>query len=50
VATRSAHADADVLTLQPDWDAIHLEAPTLDVDTTDGYRPSLEQIADFAAS
>jgi predicted kinase len=50
VATRSAHADSDVLTVASGWDAIHLPAPTLDVDTSDGYRPGLEQIADFAAS
>lgn len=50
VPTRAAHADDDLPDVQPDWEAIHLDAPTLDVDTTDGYRPSLEQIADFAAS
>ncbi len=50
VPTRAAHADDDLPDVQPDWQAVHLNAPTLDVDTTDGYRPSLEQIADFAAS
>jgi len=47
--TRAAHADADVLTISRDWDPIHLDAPTLDVDTTDGYRPGLADIAAFAA-
>lgn len=50
VATRSAHADHEWPQLMPDWDAIHIDAPTLDVDTTDGYRPSLAEIAEFAGS
>ena len=50
VATRAAHADADVMTVAPDWDAIHLDHPTLDVDTTDGYTPGLDEIARFANS
>lgn len=50
VATRSAHADGDVLRVSHDWDPIHLDVPTLDVDTTDGYRPGLAAIADFANS
>jgi hypothetical protein len=37
-----------MLTIDPDWDPIHLEVPTLDVDTTDGYAPGLEQIVSFA--
>ncbi|HEY9291930.1 MAG TPA: AAA family ATPase [Microlunatus sp.] len=47
VATRSAHADSDVLQALPAWDAIHLDVPTLDVDTTDEYRPALDAIVDF---
>lgn len=50
VATRAAHADADVLTTAGDWDAIHVDQPTLDVDTDDGYRPGLAGIAAFALS
>ncbi|MGI8868888.1 MAG: AAA family ATPase [Mycobacteriales bacterium] len=48
--TRVAHADRGTLITegpQP-WDAIHIDAPTLDVDTTDGYTPDLDQIAAFA--
>jgi predicted kinase len=48
VATRAAHADGEALTLQPDWEPIHLQVPTLDVDTTDAYRPGLDRIASFA--
>jgi predicted kinase len=47
VATRSAHADSDVMQVAQAWDAIHLELPTLDVDTTDGYAPGLDRIAAF---
>lgn len=50
VATRAAHADGDVMKIATDWDAIHIDAPTLDVDTTDGYAPDLEVIADIAGS
>jgi predicted kinase len=49
VSTRAAHADSGTLdSIDATWDAIHLEVPTLDVDTTDGYRPTLEEIAAFA--
>ena len=48
VATRSAHADSGTLHALPAWDAIHLDVPTLDVDTTDEYRPGLAALADFA--
>ncbi|QDP96403.1 ATP-binding protein [Microlunatus elymi] len=56
VATRSAHADSEILHPQtsrdrlPAWDAIHLGVPTLDVDTTDEYRPGLDAIVDFVNS
>ena len=49
LATRQAHADGDVLKPAVGWDRIHLDLPTLDVDTTDGYRPGLEKVAVFAA-
>jgi hypothetical protein len=29
------------------FDPIHIEAPTLDVDTSDGWHPNLEEIAAF---
>jgi len=50
--TRAAHADLALLLEQgeePGWDAIHLDVPTLDVDSSDGYEPTLDEIADFAA-
>jgi predicted kinase len=49
VATRAAHADKSLLfndVPQP-WDAIHIDAPTLDVNTTHGYAPALHEIAAF---
>ena len=45
--TRAAHADAQHLTAAAAFDPIHLEAPTLDVDTSDGWRPDLSAIAEF---
>jgi predicted kinase len=50
--TRAAHADPVIFRERgedSEWDAIHLDVPTLDVDSSDGYRPGLDQIADFAA-
>ncbi len=46
-STRAAHADAQHLTQAAPFDPIHLDAPTLDVDTSDGWRPDLPTIADF---
>lgn len=49
VATRAAHFDSGtLLTIDPDWDPIHLPVPTLDVDTTAGYSPGLPEITRFA--
>lgn len=45
--TRSAHADIDHLAAAAPFDALHLDVPTLEVDTTDGWRPGLDEIADF---
>jgi predicted kinase len=45
--TRAAHADAALLREPGTFDAIQLSAPTLDVDTSDGWRPNLDEIADF---
>ena len=50
--TRAAHADLAILLEQgeePGWDAVHLDVPTMDVDSSDGYEPTLDEIADFAA-
>ncbi len=49
-ATRTAHADADHLMTRGGFDAIRIEAPTLDVDTTDQWRPGLDAIAAFCIS
>lgn len=46
-ATRAAHADTDYLQQAPPFDAIHLEAPTLDVDTSGSYRPGLDKVVAF---
>lgn len=48
--TRSVHADSETLTVQRDWTRIQLDRPTLEVDTTDGYRPGLDEIAAFCRS
>ena len=47
-STRAAHADAEHLATAPPFVPLTLAAPTLDVDTTDGYRPGLTAIAAFA--
>lgn len=46
-STRAAHTDLHHLAAAPTFEAIHLDAPTLDVDTSDGWHPGLEAIADF---
>lgn len=45
--TRAAHADAQHLSAAAPFDPIHLDVPTLDVDTSDGWRPGLPAIAEF---
>jgi predicted kinase len=50
VATRAAHADTAPAPASDDplaWDAIHIDAPTLEVDTSNGYTPALGEIAAF---
>lgn len=46
-ATRTAHADLEHLSMGQTFDAIHLDAATLDVDTSDGWHPGLDEIAAF---
>ena len=45
--TRAAHPDTEHFSVNRTFDLIHLDAPTLDVDTSDGWRPDLEEIAAF---
>jgi predicted kinase len=47
---RAAHADAEHFSTPRTFDAIHLDAPTLDVDTSNGWHPDLEEIASFCRS
>jgi predicted kinase len=46
--TRAAHADTEHFSVPRTFDAIHVDAPTLDVDTRDGWNPGLHVIAGFA--
>lgn len=46
--TRSAHADAEHLARSPGFTPITMDAPTLDVDTSNAYEPALDAIAAFA--
>lgn len=46
--SRAAHTDAQHFSVARLFDHLHLDVPTIDVDTSDGYRPDLEQIATFA--
>jgi predicted kinase len=45
--TRAAHADAEHFSMPRTFDAIHLDAPALDVDTSNGWQPDLDEIAVF---
>jgi predicted kinase len=47
-STRAAHADAEHLAAPPPYTPLTLPVPTLDVDTTDGYRPELAAVIAFA--
>jgi predicted kinase len=47
-STRMAHDDTDHFSVERSFQPIRLDAPTLDVDTTDGYSPDLHAIAAFA--
>ncbi len=49
VATRAAHNDRGSHSTETPvaWEAIHIEALTLDVDTSDGYVPELDRIVAF---
>jgi predicted kinase len=49
-ATRVAHDDSGHFTVERSFEPIHLDVPTLDVDTANGYRPDLAAIAAFACT
>jgi predicted kinase len=48
--SRAAHDDIGHFSVDRPFEPIHLASPTLDVDTSDGYRPDLAAIAAFAHS
>jgi predicted kinase len=48
--TRAAHDDIGHFSVERSFEPIRLGAPTLDVDTTDGYSPELDVIAAFVRS
>jgi predicted kinase len=45
--TRRAHADPGTVAHGTDFNRVALDAPAIEVDTTDGYRPGLAEIVDF---
>jgi hypothetical protein len=48
--SRRAHADATVLdhaAYFDDFVRVSIEVPSIDVDTTDGYDPSIDRLVDF---
>lgn len=47
-STRSAHADAEHLAAASPFTPLTLAVPTLDVDTSEGYRPELTTVVAFA--
>lgn len=46
---RAAHADHDQLSQRTGFDPISMTAPTLDVDTSGGFRPPLADIVAFSS-
>jgi hypothetical protein len=47
---RAAHDDAGHFSIERSFEPITIDAPTLDVDATDGYVPELDTVANFARS
>jgi predicted kinase len=45
--TRAAHDDAGHFSVEPSFEPISLDAPILDVDTTNGYSPDLDTVVRF---
>lgn len=48
--TRRAHDDAQHLRRTDSFDPIHLDAPTVDVNTSDGWQPGVAALAQFCRS
>ena len=48
-ASRAAHDDLQVMSGPPSFEALTLPVPTLWVETTDGYAPTLPEIVAFVA-
>jgi predicted kinase len=46
-STRAVHADLEHLAAAAPFTPLTLDVPTLDVDTTDGYRPGLDDVLPF---
>ena len=49
-STRTAHADVQHMARADSFEPLHLDAPTLDVDTSDGWQPGMGAIARFCLS
>jgi hypothetical protein len=45
--TRAAHDDIGHFSAEPSFEPISLDAPILDVDTTNGYSPDLDAVVGF---
>ena len=46
--SRAAHDDSGHFSIARSFEPIRIDAPTLDVDTTSGYRPALDAVIAFA--
>ena len=44
---RAAHADAEHLTRPYAFEPLELDAPTIDIDTAEGWQPDLDQLVEF---
>ena len=49
-STRAAHADSQHMLRGDSFEPLTVPAPTLDIDTSSGWRPGIKSIADFCLS